>query len=350
MSTHELTTAIYQHLNKVKVLVITIAVIAAIAMILYAKQKPVTYTSRATVFPLTSGNDNNGSSSTLSALLGSETPKSFTEDASINIIELAQSRTTREEVAAIRDSSMGNKTIAELLINDINNHRGLFEEKIKMPPNQYALITWAGEMLRDGLTANVNKNNMLVLSYTGRSPQLVRTITYGFINKISMFYIQLKQEKARRDFEFATSKVDSLRAVMNSKDNQLIEIDKKTLFTNTNKLEFRVPTENLIADKQMIRQQYAQAVANQQNAAYKLQKATPLIKVLDRPEPPYDVENKSAVLYGVIGLLAGLILTSLFFVSGIILKFMKSEFNKAIFGSGASKNAANTTGKTASAL
>ena len=39
MSTHELTTAIYQHLNKVKVLVITIAVIAAIAMILYAKQK-----------------------------------------------------------------------------------------------------------------------------------------------------------------------------------------------------------------------------------------------------------------------------------------------------------------------
>ena len=245
---------------------------------------------------------------------------------------------------------MGNKMIAELLIDDINNHRGLFEEKAKMPPNQYALITWAGEILKDGLTATVNKNNMLVLSYTGRSPELVRTISYGFINKISMFYIQLKQEKARRDFEFATSKVDSLRSVMNSKDNQLIEIDKRTLFTNTNKLEFRVPTENLIADKQMIRQQYAQAVANQQNAAYKLQKATPLIKVLDRPEPPYDFEHKSAVLYGIIGLFAGLILTSLFFVSGIILKFMKSEFNKAIFGSGSAKNTTNTSGKTASAL
>ena len=100
----------------------------------------------------------------------------------------------------------------------------------------------------------------------------------------------------------------------------------------------------------MIRQQYAQAVANQQNAAYKLQKATPLIKVLDRPEPPYDFEHKSAVLYGIIGLFAGLILTSLFFVSGIILKFMKSEFNKAIFGSGSAKNTTNTSGKTASAL
>lgn len=345
--TQELTTAIYLRLKKVGIIIITIAIISALTLILYALQKPVTYTSRSSVFPLTSGNDNSASSSTLSALLGTEATKSFSDDASINIIELAQSRTTREEVASIRDSSKDNKTIAELLVDDINNHRGWFEEKVTMPTNQYALITWAGEVLRDGLNASVNKNNMLILSYTGRSPELVRTISYGFINKISLFYIQLKQEKARRDFEFATSKVDSLRGVMNAKDNQLIAIDKRTLFTNTAKLEYRVPTENLLADKQMIRQQYAQAVANQQNAAYKLQKATPLIKVLDRPEPPYDVENKSAVLYGLIGFFAGLILTSLFFVSGLILKFMREEINKALFGSGASKK---TTGTTVSAL
>lgn len=346
MTTQELTTAIYQRLKKARVVLITVAILATLAMILYAKQKPVTYTSTSSVFPLTSGNDNNATSSTLSALLGTETTKSFSDDASINIIELALSRTTREEVAAIRDSTRGNKTIAELLVDDINNHRGWFEEKVKMPATQYELITWAGEVLKDGLNATVNKNNMLILTYTGRSPDLVRTISYGFINKISLFYIQLKQEKARRDFEFATGKVDSLSNVMNSKDNQLIAIDKRTLFTNTNKLEYRVPTENLIADKQMIRQQYATAVANQQNAAYKLQKATPLIKVLDRPEPPYDVENKSAVLYGLIGLFAGLILTSLIFVSGLILKFMRHEINKAIFGSGASKK---TTGTTVSA-
>ncbi|MGZ4048462.1 MAG: hypothetical protein ACXVNN_03810 [Bacteroidia bacterium] len=349
MTTHELTTLIYQRLRKVRVIVITVAIIAAMGLILYAKQRPVTYTSKASVFPLTSGNDNNATSSTLSALLGSETTKSFSEDASINIIELAQSRTTREEVAAMRDSSMGNRTIAELLLNDINNHRGWFEDKVETPPNQYALITWAGDVLKDGLTATVNKNNMLILSYTGRSPDLVRTISYGFINKISLFYIQLKQEKARRDFEFATSKVDSLRNVMNSKDNQLIAIDKRTLFTNTDKLEYRVPTENLLADKQMIRQQYATAVANQQNAAYKLQKATPVIKVLDKPEPPYDIENKSAILYGLIGLVGGFIFVSLFFVSGIILKFLKEEFNKAVFGANVAKSADNKS-KPVSAL
>ncbi len=337
MSTQELSISIYQRLKKAKVVIIVVSILVSAALIIYAKQTPVTYTSKASVFPLTSSNDNSANSSTLSVLLGSETSKSFSEDASINIIELALSRTTREEVAAIRDSSMGNKTIAELLLNDINNHRVWFERKVKTPQNEFALITWAADVLKDNLTATVNKNNMLILTYTGRSPQLVHIISYGFINKISLFYIQLKQEKAKRDFEFATSKVDSLKRIMNAKDHQLIAIDKTTLFTNTSKLQFRVPTENLIADKEMIREQYATAVANQQNAAYKLQKATPVIKVLDKPEPPYDIENHSAILFGLIGLFAGALLASLFFASRILLKFLKDELHKAIFGTNVSK-------------
>ena len=343
MSTQELTTAIFQRLKKFRVVIIIAGILAASALILHAMKQPVTYTSKSSVFPLSSSNDNNATSSTLSALLGTEGSKSFSsDDASVNIIELAQSRTTREEVAAIRDSSNGNKTIAELLVDDINNHRSWLEDKVIKPVNQFALITWAGDELKIGLNASINKNNTLVLSYTGRSPDLVKTISYGFINKISLFYIDLKREKANRDFQFATSKVDSLRIVMNAKDQKLIAIDKRTLFTNTSKLEYRVPTENLLADKQMIRQQYAQAVANQQNAAYKLQKATPLIKVLDKPDPPYDIKNKSAILYGIIGLFSGIIFISSILVIGIILKYIKWEINKSLFGSGNTKNTSTT--------
>ena len=343
MSTQELTTAIFHRLKKFRVVIIIAGILAASALILHAMKQPVTYTSKSSVFPLSSSNDNNATSSTLSALLGTEGSKSFSsDDASVNIIELAQSRTTREEVAAIRDSSNGNKTIAELLLDDINNHRSWLEDKVIKPVSQFALITWAGDELKIGLNASINKNNTLVLSYTGRSPDLVKTISYGFINKISLFYIDLKREKANRDFQFATSKVDSLRIVMNAKDQKLIAIDKRTLFTNTSKLEYRVPTENLLADKQMIRQQYAQAVANQQNAAYKLQKATPLIKVLDKPDPPYDIKNKSAILYGIIGLLGGIIFISSILVIGIILKYIKWEINKSLFGSGNTKNSSTT--------
>ena len=125
---------------------------------------------------------------------------------------------------------------------------------------------------------------------------------------------------------------------MNAKDQKLIAMDKRTLFTNTNKLEYRVPTENVLADKQMIRQQYAQAVANQQNAAYKLQKATPLIKILDKPEPPYDVQTKSATLYGLIGFFGAVVFVSGLVLIGILSRYIKHETNKMLFGAGNNKN------------
>ncbi|MEO6683116.1 MAG: hypothetical protein ABIN48_09855 [Ginsengibacter sp.] len=332
MTSQELTAALFIRLKKSWLYIVAAGFIGAGVLIYYALQKPVTYTSTATIFPLTSGADNS-TSSVLSALMGtSESSKSFSEDASINIIELAQSRTTREEVASIKVPEKGNKTIAELLVEEINEHRGILEPKTEMPTNEHNRITWAGRVLRDRLTATINKNNSFVLSYTGRTEDLVRIISYGFIDKISMFYIDLKREKAKRDFEFATSKVDSLRSVMNSKDKQLIEMDKRTMFTNTTKLEYRVPTENLLADKQMIRSQYATAVANQQNAAYKLQKSTPVIKVLDKPEPPYNVEHKSPLIFGTLGFFLGFIIIGLLSVSGLLLSYIKAEVSKVVFG------------------
>lgn len=338
MNAQELTREILQRLKRFRFLIIIAGMAGAGLLILYAKQKPVMYTSRSSVFPLTSSSDNASSSSALSALLGAETSKNFSDEASVNIIELAQSRTTREEVAAIRDSASGDKTIAQLLFEDINNHRSWFQAKMQKPATEAELITWAGDVLKNGLAANINKNNTLILSYSACSPEVVKIVSYGFINKISLFYIELKREKANRDFQFATSKVDSLRYVMSAKDQKLIAMDKRTLFTNTNKLEYRVPAENVLADKQMIRQQYANAIANQQNAAYKLQKVTPLIRILDKPDPPYDVQNKSATFYGLMGFFGALVLVSMLVLFGILSRYVKYEINKLLFGAAYNKS------------
>ena len=349
MTTSELTRAIFKRLKKYFYVIILLCAVFTTLLILYAKNTPATLTSRASVFPINSPTESSSSSSYLSALLGGagESSKSFTDDASINIVELALSRNTREAVADTKIPAMGNKTIAEILINDINNHLGWMETKIDMPKTELGLITVGGNILKGGLTAAINKNNTLILTYTGRSENVVKVISYSFIENISKFYIDLKKEKAELDFEFATRKVDSLRGVMNAKDDQLIQIDKRTLFTNTNKLEYRVPTENLIQEKQMIRNQYAQAVSNQQNAAYKLQKATPIIKVLDYPEPPYDIQIRSKVTYGIIGFIIGAILSIGLLISGLILRFIKEETNKLLLGASASKNSTTTTTATA---
>ena len=87
----------------------------------------------------------------------------------------------------------------------------------------------------------------------------------------------------------------------------------------------------------MIRNQYASAVANQQGAAYKLQKATPLIRVLDKPDPPYDKHSRSAILYGLIGCLAGIVLIGGLLISRLLLRYLQQEISKAIFGNSLSK-------------
>jgi uncharacterized protein involved in exopolysaccharide biosynthesis len=340
VTTADLTRLVFKRLKKFRYIILAAGLIVAVLLYLYAKRTPLTFTSRATIFPLTSSPESSGTTSALSVLLGTDS-KNFSDDASINIVELAQSRTTREAVAATVVPSMGNKTIAALLVEDINNHLSWMEEKVQPPAIQEQLIVWGGRVLQGGLTANINKNNMLVLTYTGRSEKLVQVISNEFIDKISQYYIELKREKAHRDYIFAENKADSLKRVLNAKDYQLIAIDKRTLFTNTEKLQFKVPLENLIQEKQMVNNQYIQAVANRENAAYKLQKATPLIKVLDKPDPPYDSQSKSATMYALLGFFLGSFLVAGLSVTGIILKFIKLEATKAIFGS--SKTTTTTT-------
>ncbi len=173
MTTTELTRAIFQRLKKYRFIILASGLVACALMIFYAVQTPETFTSRATVFPLTSGSENTSATSAISILLGAGNAesKNFSDDASISIIELAQSRTTREAVAATHVPAMGNKMIAQLLIDDINNHLGFMENKIKLPPTQDRLIVLGGDVLKQGLTAFINKNNMLVLTYASSHRQ-----------------------------------------------------------------------------------------------------------------------------------------------------------------------------------
>ncbi|MFN8244745.1 MAG: hypothetical protein U0X40_11895 [Ferruginibacter sp.] len=313
--------------------VIGILALASAAFFYYiGKQGVVTYTSKATVFPLNSATENVSANSAISNILGlSDAPKSFSGEASINIVELATSRRTREAVMKERIPSMQNKTVAQLLIEEHNRHVGFMQnERIRTPLDSLTESNIASALLRAGFTAKINKNGILELYFSNTSPDLVRLISYIFIDKISSFYIDLKKKKAQLDFDFSVKKADSLLNVLNDLDRKAIQLDETTFFTNEELKRYSLPKQNLLQDKGTVQSQYYYAVNNREAAAYKLQKETPIIEALDRPEPPYDTSSKSATLYGmigfVLGLLAGLVLVSWKVVS----RFLSHELNKAI--------------------
>ncbi|MEO7583100.1 MAG: hypothetical protein ABIS74_08965 [Ferruginibacter sp.] len=296
-----------------------------------AKQSIVLWTSKATVFPL-NGTAESSPGTTISSLLGlGDATKSFTGDASINIVELASSRRTREAVAMVRLPSMQNKTIAQLMIDEHNRHTGFMQNvHIPQPTDSLTLINIATSLLRGAFVAKINKNGILELYFTNSNQKLVREVSYIYIDKLSEFYIDLKKKKAQIDYEFAVMKADSLLIVLNRLDRRAIALDENTFFTNEGLKRYSLPKSNLAQDKATVQSQYYYAVNNRESAAYRLQKETPIIEPLDKPEPPYDPTQKSAMMYAIIGILLGSVLGIILVSWKIINKYLGAELNKAI--------------------
>ncbi|MBS1513005.1 MAG: hypothetical protein JST86_19355 [Bacteroidetes bacterium] len=334
MNNIELIKAIIKRIKKLSWLIAIIALAFGALFFFMAKRSLPVYTSKSTVFPLNSTSDNNISSSTISNILGlADAPKSFSGEASINIVELATSRRTREAVAYTPDSSNHNKLIAELLIAENNKHTGFMQnEKIELPdPHDTArMVNIASNILKNAFSAKINKNGILELYFSNTDEKLVRTISYVFIQKISDFYIELKKKKAQIDYEFAVNKADSLLKVLQQLDNKAIQLDESTFFTNQELKRFNLPKINLDQDKQTVQSQYYYAVNNRESAAYKLQKETPIIEALDKPEGPYDMDKKSTKVYAILGIILGGFIGAIAASWKVISNFLSAELNKAI--------------------
>ena len=332
MNNIELIKLLLKRLKKFSWLLLLLSLTVGAFFYYKAKQSVVTFTSKATVFPLNSTNDNSVASSTISNILGlSDAPKSFSGEASINIVELALSRRTREAVAVTKVPEFNNKTIASLLIEEWNRHTGFMQEdKYKMPTDSLGLVNAGSNLLKGGFTAKINKNGILEMNYTNTNAELVRIVSYSYVKNISDFYVELKKEKAEVDYAFSIKKADSLLNVLNGLDRRAIKLNETTFFTSDELKRYELPKTNLAQDKATVQSQYYYAVNNREAAAYKLQKETPIIKILDKPEPPYEITMRSAILFTIIGLVIGLIIGVILVSWKIISKYIEQEVNKAL--------------------
>lgn len=333
MTTNELVKNIFLKIGRFKMLVLAGGILFAVLLFLYARSIKPVYSTRASVFPLTAASDNSASTSALSSLLGiSESPKSFSQEASINIVELALSRTTREAVAMERLPELGNKRIAELLIDNFNKSKSFFGASITTPTDTAALAALGGDLIKGGVTAKINKNGILDLNYGCTGKELVSPVCYKIIDKIAEFYKALKIKKAQLDYNFTIKKIDSLDIVLSSFDRKAIRLSNTTLFVPLERIEFSIPKENLADQKEWVTRQRDASANNREEALWRLQKVTPIIATLDKPDPPFEVKKPSSILYAGIGFFVGSLLVIFTLISGLLYGYSKYEVKKAIFG------------------
>src|SRR5260221_9847026 len=154
-------------------LIILISLLCGALLFVKAKITKPEYTSKATVFPLTNSGDNSLGSGALSGLLGvADASKNFSSEGNVNIIELAISRNVRETVAAERLPEFGNKTIAELLIEEQNKVLHFWNKKLELPADSTSRAVLGGELLNQNITAKINKNGILELYFTNTNEKL----------------------------------------------------------------------------------------------------------------------------------------------------------------------------------
>lgn len=319
-------------LSRYKWLVVLGGVLFAAALYMYAKSIPATYTAKATVFPLTASNENPTSSAISTLLGGADATRSFSSDASINIVELALSRNTMEAVVLKRLPDFQNKRVAELLIESFNRSKKPWVAAIENPTDTLTLKAIGSSLLKESYSAKVLKSGILEVIFVNANKDLLSPISYALIDKISQFYIDLKIKKAKKDYDFTLQKVDSLQAILNVYDRQAVRMSNTTLFVPNSRIEYSIPKENLVNAKERVMRQRDASANNREEALWRLQKATPIIATLDKPEPPFDKKSTSGIMYGMIGFIIGIFLTMGILLAPLISKYVKEEANKAIFG------------------
>lgn len=335
MNTTELVRAIFSRLIKYKLVVLATGIILATLLFFYAKTREIIYTSRATIFPLTTSSENALSGTALSGILGlSDAPKSFSSEATINILELTSSRNIREAVAATRLPAFGNKTITELLVQSINKAKPLFSDEIKIPADSVAQAVLGGELLRPAITAKMSKNGVLELYYSNADKNLITPVSFAIIDKLSAFYIDLKIKKAAFDYSFTINKIDSLEMLINAVDRKAIRLENTTFFV-PQKLEYEIPKDKVNSEKTRYMRQREIAFNNKEEANWRLQKATPVISLLDKPTEPFTVAKPSYILYAVMGFTLGSLLAVFLLLAGLLYKYVRYEISRNIFGTDA---------------
>ncbi len=131
---------------------------------------------------------------------------------------------------------------------------------------------------------------------------------------------------------FTMRKLDSLNMVLDTYDKRAVSMANTTMFVPGEKIEYTIPKENLITDKERVLRQKAGAANNREEALWRLQKATPIIETLDKPEPPFKKNKPSGLLFGIVGFILGLLVSSFVLIFDLLYKYINSEINHAVFG------------------
>ena len=281
------------------------ALIFAIGFGLYAFFSPSEYQTYATFHPDSNNQTGINTSNPLSLIFGNEVGDSK----SSQMIGVLNSRRLSEMVAA--DSVMLEDTLVLLadIIREQNQPSFSFKQlfqSLKKKPSLHGKIVSAGKIIKSKLKAESTDAGFIKMDFSFFSVKMTEVISHAYINALQEYYLDQKTEKARKNFNFYSNLADSIK---NELDKTAARV---ALFEDRNKNLVLARKRIEIAEDQIklsnLQEMYKALILNREQARSRLLIDTPIIQILDYPNPPYTPMGKSVLIYTLFGLILGLIL------------------------------------------
>lgn len=322
-------------LMNVKLLLVIVSTTTLIALLAYLAQKP-NYEAKAS-FILTESNPSSGGLSSLGAQFGIDiaglTGKSglFAGD---NILDILKSRTIVEKVLLSKvDSSLGSTsaTLIDLYL-DFSQLKNKWKNiSPELSTIQFNSIDKNNIRLQDSvlyvvykqiIKKNLNaerlnkKGSIILINSQSTNEQFSKLLTERTLKASRDMYIDIKTSNAQANVTRLEREADSLKKILNAKSFQTASL--MVADANPAYKQGLVPMELTQRDKTIAMSIYGELVKQLELSKWALAQQTPVIQILDMPKYPLEDNKFKFIVYLLVGILTGLVLS----IGLVVIKYL----------------------------
>jgi hypothetical protein len=158
-------------------------------------------------------------------------------------------------------------------------------------------------------------SRIMYLTIRSKNPELSLNLTNTLFDELSEFYVRKTVEKQQTTYLVVKAKTDSIRYVLENKEQQLAALEDSWLGRYSQ--QSKLTEKKLEKEIRLLNITLAESLKNQEIADFAVRNTMPYVQTIDRPTFPLDTEKPSPVRNALLGLLLGVLL------SGTVIGFRK---------------------------
>lgn len=180
----------------------------------------------------------------------------------------------------------------------------------------------AAKMLRKEVRVMETEYGFLEMVYNDPIPEITQRVCQSYIENLEEYYFTQKTEKVRRDLNYYTSQAEKARRKLDSAQAYVAAYqDYQRLGTSASQsLKFLRKQ----AEANQLSRLYEQWASREAEARAQLQSNTPVVQILDYPDPPFQPVRRSKVVMGLLGIFLGGLLSVFVVFRGYVVEDVKN--------------------------